>query len=120
MKKKILSVEGSGHLSRRGAVAGETLLRGRLTGRLLVRLDPKAELGLVLKGLKGFVLPRLRVALVEEGSAAEVRKLAAVKGSAFLAVEEERRLHKLGGDKPLVDSRVASWGKQALNVMRSA
>ena len=62
----------------------------RLTGRLLVKIDPRAELGSVLKGLKGIVLERLRVAVIEEESAAEVRKMVGVKGSAFVVVEEER------------------------------
>jgi len=140
MKKKILPLEKGGQ----GAVAGETLLRTRTTGRLLVRLDAKAELGSVLKGLKGVVLPRLRIAVVEEVSAGDLRRLAAMKGSPFVAIEEERRLRKLeagsekgnersggagkpgrdgarsGGGLPFADSRAASWGIQAVNVLRSA
>lgn len=120
------------------APVGAKVRGGRLTGRLLVRLDPRAELGSVLKGLKGIVLERLRVAVIEEESAGEMRKMAAGKGSAFVVVEEERRIRKIdgevgggsgkpgrggarsgGGGLPFADSRVASWGIQAVNVLRS-
>ena len=104
-------------------LAAEGLRPKGLTGRLLVKIDPRAELGSVLKGLKGVVLERLRVAVIEEVSAAEVRKMATMKGSSFVAVEAERVIRKLaakdGGALPFVDSRVASWGIQAVNVLRS-
>ena len=129
MAKKISLLESGGlkrgdlstaeGLGSRG-LAAEGLRPKGLTGRLLVKIDPRAELGSVLKGLKGVVLERLRVAVIEEVSAAEVRKMATMKGSPFVAVEAERMIRKLaakdGGALPFVDSRVASWGIQAVNV----
>lgn len=111
--------------------------RGRLTGRMLVRIDGKADLKDILNGMKGVVLERLRVAVVEEESAGELRKRAAAKGSPFVMVEAERRIRKVeegapgktGGDDGsgrsrgagvYADSRVATWGIQAVNVAKSA
>lgn len=121
--------------------------RGRLTGRMLVRIDGKADLKDILNGMKGIVLERLRVAVVEEESAGELRKRAAAKGSPFVIVEAERRIRKVeegagrgdgpgksgrdgGAGKPgdgagrgggvFADSRVATWGIQAVNVAKSA
>ncbi|HVU95405.1 MAG TPA: S8 family serine peptidase [Puia sp.] len=110
MAKKILLTDSGGRSNRGALLAGKSLrpkglrpeeltaedLRPKgLTGRLLVKIDPRAELGSVLKGLKGVLLERLRVAVIEEESAAEVRKMAAVKGSVFVAVEQERVVRKL-------------------------
>jgi len=154
MGKKVLATSSGGHLKRGHLSGGESLLPARFTGRLLVRIDPRAELGSVLKGLKGAVLERLRVAVIEEESAAEVRKRVGVKGSPFVGVEEERVLRKLeardelgggagktgrdrsrgderaggsgkgasrpaNGGLPFADSRVASWGIQAVNALGS-
>ena len=102
------------------APVGAKTVVPRVTGRLLVKIDAKAEVGGVLKGLKGVVLERLRVAVIEEESAGELRQRAAVKGSPFILVEEERRLRKLVVERPFVDGRAATWGIQAVNVGKSA
>ncbi|HLZ85663.1 MAG TPA: S8 family serine peptidase [Puia sp.] len=123
------------------------------TGRLLVRMDPKADWKDILKGVDGFVLERLRVGVIEASSAEQVRRMAAAKNSPFVVEEEERRLRKMpadvsggagssgslgggrsgggssgsgssgsgrrGGGLPFGDSRVATWGVQAVNVLKS-
>jgi len=94
--------------------------KGRRTGRLLVCIDAKADVKNILNGLKGVVLERLRVAVVEEESAGELRKRAAVKGSPFVMVEAERRIRKSIVEKLYADTRVATWGIQAVNVGKSA
>lgn len=116
------------------APVGAKVVRGRVTGRLLVGLDAKADLKDILKGLKGVVLERLRVAVIEEESAGELRKRASVKGSGFGVIEPERRLRKLdsgagrdggregrdgGSGAAFVDSKAATWGIQAVNVEKS-
>ncbi|GGB23096.1 hypothetical protein GCM10011511_53780 [Puia dinghuensis] len=90
-----------------------------------------------MKEVHGFVLERLRVAVVEASSADRVRKMAAGRNSPFLVIEQERAIHKLpaggsgssgagrqgpsrsGGGLPFADSRVATWGIQAVNVLQS-
>ena len=147
MAKKVLASVSDGHLKRGHLLVGEGLRPQGLTGRLLVKIDPRAELGGVLKGLKGVVLERLRVAVIEEESAVEMRKMVGVKGGPFVAVEQERVLRKFaagdefggtgkmgrdrsragkggarsggGSELPFADSRVASWGIQAVNVLES-
>jgi hypothetical protein len=61
-KKMIAAPVGAGTGGAVDAVKG----RARLTGRLLVRVDAKAELSTVMKGLDAVVLPRLRIAVVED------------------------------------------------------
>jgi subtilisin family serine protease len=145
MAKKILGAGRGEHLPagaglRKGVGAVDVLRGERLTGRLLVKLDPLAELGSVLDGLKGFVFERLRVAVIEEGSAEEVKRRVGQKGNAFVLIEPERRLRKLaeGDDRdhgsgksrrgtapsgdsglPFADTREAGWGIQAVNAIGS-
>lgn len=113
-----------------------------LTGRLLVRLDPKASTTSIIqyaktKGLKlavmrdegaeqsdGIIFERLKIAVVNEAGAARLRRLAVLRESPFSSVEPERYLRAFqpaskgkarGG--PWKDNAAATWGIQAINAM---
>ena len=117
-------------------VTGEKKRQSPFTDRLLVRVDPRVDIKEVGKAIDGLVLERLRVIVVEAPGVQRVRRMAAGRNSPFLAVEPERRIHALapggpgsgsgrqgssrsGGGLPFADSRVATWGIQAVNVLQS-
>jgi subtilisin family serine protease len=104
------------------------------TGRLLVKLDDLVDLDAVRKiGVN--VFERLRIGLVEVSSVPAVKKMVGAKGSPFVAAEPERVIRKIddaggprsagsgrGGARPgggLADSKAATWGIRAVNVLKS-
>jgi subtilisin family serine protease len=123
----------------------------RFTGRMLVRLDPKVSAASVIrqaktKGLQlttmsdsgdglpeetlrqtdGIIFEKLRIAVVNEGGAARLQQLQALRNSPFLSSEPERYLRALqpapkgkGKGGTLKDTTVATWGIHAINVQNS-
>ncbi|HVU55028.1 MAG TPA: S8 family serine peptidase [Puia sp.] len=121
--------------------------RKKFTGRILVQLDPVASTADIQKkartrslrltpahavpaghlneGLEkadGIIFERLRVALVNERSAASVKQLQALRNTPFLASEPERYIYARAGvrkELPFKDTASSTWGIQATNVRKS-
>lgn len=119
----------------------------KVTGRVLVRLDPSVSIRDIQKrartrslrlislhalppghlndGLEkadGIIFERLRVALVNERSAGILKRLQALRNTPFLASEPERYIYARAGDRkelPFKDTPSATWGIQAVNVRKS-
>ena len=123
------------------------------TGRLLVRLDPAATTTEILKKAKtrslrllrlqdlpggslmagleqadgdGIIFERLKVALVNANSMAQIKRLQMLRNTPFLSSEPERYLYpaqaaakKGDGDLPFKDTAAATWGIQAINARKS-
>jgi subtilisin family serine protease len=122
-------------------------IRKKFTGRILVRLDPGYSItdiskkartrsldlvplhtltpGHLNEGLDkadGIIFERLKIALVNERSAAAIRQLQALRKSPFLSSEPERYVYAGAGTRkelPFKDTPAATWGIQATNVRKS-
>lgn len=84
------------------------------------------NLNLLLGQFDGVIFEQLRLVIVNEGSAAKLEQLLAVKDSAFVHVEPERKLRATQAGskgKPrgvgFKDSTAATWGIQAMNILAS-
>ena len=103
----------------------EAVKRKRLTGRLLVRLNPSVPVEVIEKKAKarslrlvslrdlpadgglskalekadGVLFDRLKVVLVNAGEAGKIKRLLALRDSPFLSSEPERYLYKAAGAK---------------------
>ena len=125
----------------------ERVHRKKLTGRLLVRLNPDISIELIEKKAKarslqlvrlrdlpadgglskalekadGVLFDRLKIVLVNAGEAGKIKRLLALRDSPFLSSEPERYLYKAAGSKPPVfkNTAAATWGIQAINVRSS-
>ena len=125
----------------------EAVKRKRLTGRLLVRLNPSVPVEVIekkagarslrllnsrdlpadgglskaLENADGILFGRLRIALVNASGAGKIKRLLALRDSPFLSSEPERYLYKAAGAKrPVFKNTVAAtWGIQAINVRSS-
>lgn len=121
--------------------------RKKLTGRVLVQLDPSASTtdiskkartrslrliplhalppGHLNEGLEkadGIIFERLKVALVNERSAGVLKQLQALRNTPFLSIEPERYIYARAGvrkELPFKDTASATWGIQATNVRKS-
>jgi len=130
-----------------GAVPAKVERRPRITGRLLVRLNPNVSIELIEKKAKarslrlirlrdlpmdgglskalekadGILFDRLKIVLVNAGEAGKIKRLLALRDSPFLSSEPERYLYKAAGAKPAVfkNTAAATWGIQAINVRSS-
>jgi len=127
--------------------SAEGVNRKKITGRLLVRLNPAVSLATIEKKAKarslrlvnsrdlpadgglskalekadGVLFDRLKIILVNAGEAGKIRRLLALRDSPFLSSEPERYLYKTAGAKRPVFKNTASatWGIQAINVRSS-
>jgi len=125
----------------------EGVNRKKITGRLLVRLNPTVSLATIEKKAKarslrlvssrdlpadgglskalekadGVLFDRLKIILVNAGEAGKIKRLLALRDSPFLSSEPERYLYKTAGAKRPVfkNTATATWGIQAINVRSS-
>ncbi|HVV07382.1 MAG TPA: S8 family serine peptidase [Puia sp.] len=121
--------------------------RKKLTGRVLIQLDPSASTADIQKkartrslrliplhalpaghlneGLEradGIIFERLKMALVNERNAASLQQLQALRNTPFLSSERERYIYARAGARrelPFRDTAAATWGIQATNVRKS-
>lgn len=119
----------------------------KLTGRLLVRLNPTISLESIekkararslrlvsmrdlpadgglskaLENADGILFGRLKIALINASGAGKIKRLLALRDSPFLSSEPERYLYKAAGAKRPVfkNTAAATWGIQAINVRSS-